>query len=76
MSQVQITARDYDIDRSEVEILCCYSNSRVPGDMCHLQAPNQDPALELPSRAAPSVEAHHLVNGPDTGRNSGGRGII
>ena len=23
----------------------------------------------------PSVEAHHRVNGPDTGRNSGGRRI-
>ena len=33
------------------------------------------PALELHSRAAPIVEAHHRVNGPDTGRNSGGRQI-
>ena len=32
-------------------------------------------ALELHSRAAPSVEANHRVNGPDTERNSGGRGI-
>ena len=39
-------------------------------------APNQEPALELHSRAAPSVEAHHHVNGPDTGRNSRGRWII
>ena len=31
---------------------------------------NQEPALELDSRAAPRVEAHHHVNGPDTGRNS------
>ena len=33
------------------------------------------PALELHSWAAPSVEAHHSVNGPNTGRNSGGRQI-
>ena len=31
---------------------------------------NQEPALE------PSVEAHHRVNGSDTGRNSEGRRII
>ena len=37
---------------------------------------NQEPALELHSRAAPSVEAHHCVNGPDTERNSGGRSIV
>ena len=37
------------------------------------QAPNQELALELHSRAALSVEAHHPVNSPDTGRNSGGR---
>ena len=30
-------------------------------------------ALELLSRAAPSVEAHHHVNGHDKGRNSGER---
>ena len=41
-----------------------------------IQAPNQEPALELHSRAAPSVEAHHHVKGPDTGRNFGGRRII
>ena len=29
-SQGPIPARDYDIDRSEVEILCLYSNSRAP----------------------------------------------
>ena len=34
---------------------------------------DKEPALELQSRAEPSVEAHHPVNGPDTGRNSGGR---
>ena len=38
--------------------------------------PKSEPALELPSRAAPSVEAHHRSDGPDTGRNSGGRRII
>ena len=34
-----------------------------------------EPALELYSRAAPSVEAHNRVNGPDTRINSGGRWI-
>ena len=33
-TRVQIPARDYDIDRSDVEILCRYSNSRAPGGMC------------------------------------------
>ena len=37
--------------------------------------PKLEPALELHSRAAPSVEAHHRVNNPDTARNSGGRRI-
>ena len=35
--QVLIPAQDYDIDRSEAEILCHYSNSRALGDMCCLQ---------------------------------------
>ena len=35
----------------------------------------QEPNLELHSRATSSVEAHHHVNGPDTGRNSAGRRI-
>ena len=35
-----------------------------------------EPALEPHSRAVPSVEAHHRVSGPNTGRNSGGRWII
>ena len=39
-------------------------------------APNQETVLELHRRAAPSVDAHHYVNGPDTERNSGGRWII
>ena len=34
------------------------------------KGPNQEPALELHSRAAPSLEAHHHVNGPDIVRNS------
>ena len=34
---------------------------------------NQNTALELHSRATPSAEAHHRVNGPDTRKNSGGR---
>ena len=37
------------------------------------RSPESEPAKELTSRAAPRVEAHHRVNGPDTGRNSGGR---
>ena len=36
-TQVQIPAPDYDIDCSEVELLCHYSNSRMPGDICCLQ---------------------------------------
>ena len=39
-------------------------------------SPNQEPALELHSRFAPSVEAHHRVNSHATGRNSEGRRII
>ena len=35
-TQVWIPAQDSDIDRSEVEILCRYSNSRAPGDKCCL----------------------------------------
>ena len=42
-------------------------------DMTLSKAPDQEPALELDSRAAPSVEAHHRVYGQETGRNSGGR---
>ena len=41
-----------------------------------IQAPNQEPALKLHSRAVPSVDAHHHVNGPDTGINSRARRII
>ena len=37
---------------------------------------HQESALELQSRAAPNMEAHHRVNGPDTERNFGGRRII
>ena len=33
-------------------------------------------AISPQHRAAPSVEAHHRSDGPDTGRNSGGRRII
>ena len=36
---------------------------------------NMQPALELHSRAVPSVEAHHPSVGPDTWINSWGRGI-
>ena len=34
MSQVRIPARDYDIDHSELDTTCCYSNSRAPGGRC------------------------------------------
>ena len=34
-------------------------------------SPKSEPALELQSRAAPSVESHHRVSGPNTERNSG-----
>ena len=38
------TPRDYNID-IEVEILCRYSNSRVPGDMCRLQYQTERDAI-------------------------------
>ena len=38
-------------------------------------SPKSEPTQELDSRAAPSVEAHQRVSGPNTGRNSGGRWI-
>ena len=38
--------------------------------------PESELAQELTSRAAPRVEAHHRVNGPDTGINSRGRRTI
>ena len=38
-------------------------------------SPKSELTLELMSRAAPSVEAHHRSVGPDAGRNSGGRRI-
>ena len=38
-------------------------------------SPKSEPAQEQQSRAVPSVEAHHHVNGPDTGKNTGGRWI-
>ena len=40
------------------------------------RCPKSEPTLELHGRAAPSVEAHHRVSGPNTGINSGGRRII
>ena len=33
----RIPSRDYDIDLTESEMACHYSNSRETGDMCHLQ---------------------------------------
>ena len=40
------------------------------------KSPKSEPALELISRAVPSVEAHHCSVGSDAGRNSGGRQIM
>ena len=42
--------------------------------LCLDISPESGPALELHSRAATSVEAHHHVQGDKTGRNYGGRG--
>ena len=39
-------------------------------------SPKSRAALELHSRVVLSVEAHHRVNGPNIGKNSGGRRII
>ena len=52
---------------------------KKPSFVTHIDgylSPKSEPILELHSRAALSVEAHHHVNGPDTGKNSGGRWII
>ena len=38
--------------------------------------PKSERALELHSRAEPSVKAHHRSDGPDAGRNSRGSQII
>ena len=47
-----------------------------PISSTHLDAsPKSEPALELHSRPAPSVEAHHCVRSPKTGRNSRERQI-
>ena len=35
----------------------------------NIESPKSEPALELRSRAKPSVDAHHRSDGPDTGRN-------
>ena len=84
-SQVLIPTQDYDIDCSELEITFSYSNSRAPGGSCAAYdiepsvsaiVPKTEPALELQSRAALSMEAHHRVSGHDTRRNSRGRHII
>ena len=73
-SQVLIPTQDYDIDCSELEITFSYSNSRAPGGSCaaydiepsvSVIVPKTEPALELQSRAALSMEAHHRVSGPN-----------
>ena len=40
-----------------------------------ITSPKSEPALELHSWAAPSVEAHHHSDDTDAGRNSGRRRI-
>ena len=69
-TQVQIPTWDYNIDCSEFEINLPYSNSRRPGEICHL------PALELLSRAASSVGVCTIPAGPNTGSNPGGGRIL
>ena len=73
-SQVLIPAQDYNIDCSELEIAFSYLNSRAPGGSCAAYdielsvsaiVPKTEPALELQSRAALSMEAHHRVSGPN-----------
>ena len=44
-NRVRIPAQDYNIDCSEVEILCPYSNSRAPVDMCRLQYQTERDAM-------------------------------
>ena len=44
-SKVLIPARDYNIHRSEVEILCRYSNSRAPVVMCHFWYRNEQDTI-------------------------------
>ena len=51
-----------------------YPDRKSP-QLIWIQAPKSEPALELHSRAASSVEAHQHVSGPKTGRSSGGRRI-
>ena len=55
-------------------IVCVYSwlkTTEFPDTI----SPKSEPALELHTRAPPSVEAHHRSDGPETGRNSEGRRI-
>ena len=46
------------------------------GSDSHRYKPQIRARPKAKSRAASSVEAHHCVHGPNTGRNSGGRRII
>ena len=50
-----------------------YKSSILNIDLLYDTSPKSEPTLELHSRAAPSVEAHHHSDGPDPGINSGGR---
>ena len=57
-TRFQIPARDNNINRSESEMACHYSNIRAPCDMCRLRYQTERrcyPALELHSWAASSV---------------------
>ena len=61
-----IPSQDYDIDRSEVEILCNFSNSRAPGVKAYhieprvlayvLRAPQTNPDTQ--PRSEPALELH------------------
>ena len=53
-----------------------YDRMHIPFWLRVIKALNQEPTLGLHSGAAPSVEALHHVNDPDTGRNSGGRRLV
>ena len=61
-------AWDYNIDHSELEINCCYSNSKAPGDLWslmiwpRLQAPQTSKRQSLSSSKTPI----HGVNGEET----------
>ena len=42
--------------------MCCNALDRIIRQQVFASAPNQEPTLDLHSRAAPIVEVHHLVS--------------